>query len=256
MYKTLKYALVRGVPETYHSCVSDNPGASSIDVDLAQRQHQLYCAALEGQGLQLIKINPDNDLPDCCFVEDTAIIAGRNAIITRMDTPSRAPETAATQLVLERHMITRELKAPATLDGGDVMKIDKNIYIGLSTRTNQDAVEQVQALVQSEGYQVIPVKINDTLHLKSSCTYIGHGFLVLSQGHFDHSVFDQYKTITVPREEAYASNCLAVNGRVLIARGYPRTREMIEKSGFETIELDMTEFKKGNGSLTCLSILF
>lgn len=256
MSKTYTYALVRGVPGTYHNCVSDSPGAGSIDVDLAQRQHQLYCSALEGQGLQLIEINPDNDLPDCCFVEDTAIIAGGTAIITRMDTPSRAPETAATQMVLEKHKITREIKIPATLDGGDVMKIDKKIYIGLSTRTNQEAVEQVQSLVQGEGYQVIPVNVNDILHLKSACTYIGQGCVVLSRGHVDPCVFSQYKIITIPQEESYAANCLAVNGRVLIARGYPRTREMIEKLGFETLELDMTEFKKGNGSLTCLSVLF
>ena len=256
MHNTFKYALVREVPDTYHNCVSDSPGANSIDVDLARRQHQLYCKALEDQGLQLIKINPDNGLPDCCFVEDTAIIAGGTAIITRMDTPSRAPETAATQMVLEKYKIIKEIKIPATLDGGDVMKIDKKIYIGLSTRTNQEAVEQVQALVKGEGYQAIPVKINDILHLKSACTYIGHNFIILSPGHFDQSVFSQYKIITVPPEEAYAANCLAVNGRVLIARGFPRTREMIEKSGFETIELDMTEFKKGNGSLTCLSVLF
>lgn len=254
--QTARYAIVRGVPATYDRCIKPNGQDSRIDVDLAKEQHERYCLALQELGLALVRIEPDDSLPDCCFVEDTATVAGETAIITRMGAHSRAPETAAVKKVISGYLNAAEILPPAVIDGGDVLKIEKDIYIGLSTRTDLHAVEQVRALVSAGGYRVIPVEISGALHLKTICTYLGNGSVVLAPGHFDPEILSGYSIIAVPGYEAYSANCLAVNGRVLIPKGYPHTRELIEKEGIKTVEVDISEFRKGNGGLTCLSILF
>ncbi|MHB8985582.1 MAG: dimethylarginine dimethylaminohydrolase family protein [Eubacteriales bacterium] len=253
---TARFAIVRGVPATYDKCIKPNGQDNRIDVDLAKEQHEKYCLALQELGLTLLRVDPDDSLPDCCFVEDTATVAGETAVITRMGTPSRALETAAVKKVISGYLNTAEILPPAVIDGGDVLKIKKDIYIGLSGRTDRHAVEQVEALVSAGGCRVIPVEISGALHLKTTCTYLGNGCVVLAPGHFDPKKLSGYSIIAVPGNEAYSANCLAVNGRVLIPKGYPLTRELIEKEGFKTVEVDISEFRKGNGGLTCLSILF
>jgi len=251
-----QYALVRGVPGTYDRCIKPGGQYERIDVALAREQHGQYRLALQDLGLTVVRIDTDERFPDCCFIEDTAIVAGETAIISRMGSPSRAMETVYVKKTISNYKKTREILHPGIIDGGDVLRIGNKIYIGLSERTNQHAVGQVKALVQDGGYEVMPIEIRDTLHLKTACTYLGQGCVVLASGCFDQTIFSEYKKIVVPGEEAYCANCLAVNGKVLIPGGYPRTRELIEKEGFETIEVDISEFKKGNGGLTCLSIIF
>jgi dimethylargininase len=251
-----QYAVVRGVSRNYERCIQENGVNNRIDLQLAGEQHQRYCQTLQQLGLTLIKVDADDNLPDCCFVEDTAIIAGETTIITRMQAPSRALETIEVKKLLANYKTTKEILPPGFIDGGDVLRINKKIYIGISERTNREAVEQVRALVAKEGYEVIPVEIKGTLHLKTVCTYLGEGVMVIASGHFEQNVFAGYKKITVPGEEAYSANCLAVNGKVIVPGGYPRTREYIEKEGFKTVEVDISEFRKGNGGLTCLSIIF
>lgn len=250
------FAVVRGVSGNYDRCIQENGHHNKIDFQLAREQHQQYCQTLQQLGLTLIKVDADDNLPDCCFIEDTAIIAGETAIITRMQAPSRALETTEVKKLLANYKTTKEILPPGFIDGGDVLRINKQIYIGISERTNSEAVEQVKTLVTGAGYEVIPVEIKGTLHLKTACTYLGEGVMLIASGHFDQSVFTAYKKITVPEEEAYSANCLAVNGKVIVPGGYTRTREYIEKEGFKTVEVDISEFRKGNGGLTCLSIIF
>ncbi|HBC93618.1 MAG TPA: N(G),N(G)-dimethylarginine dimethylaminohydrolase, partial [Pelotomaculum sp.] len=115
---------------------------------------------------------------------------------------------------------------------------------------------QVKVLVADNGYEVIPVEIKGTLHLKTVCTYLGDGCVIMAPSHFDHTIFSEYRKVMVSEEEAYSANCLAVNGKVVVPGGYPRAREHIGKEGFATMEVDISEFRKGNGGLTCLSIIF
>lgn len=251
-----QFAVVRGLSANYDRCIKPDGQNNRIDLELTRKQHRLYGLTLLQLGLTLIRVEGDDNLPDCCFVEDTTIIAGKTAIITRMQAPSRALETAEVQKLLANYKTTKEILPPAYIDGGDVLKIDNRIYIGISERTNRPAVEQVKAMVADEGFEVIPVEIEGTLHLKTACTYLGDGCVVMASGHFDQEVFNGYRKIVVPAEEAYSANCLAVNGKVVVPDGYPRTRERIEKEGFNTVVVDISEFRKGNGGLTCLSILF
>jgi dimethylargininase len=251
-----QFAVVRGVSANYDQCIKPNGLNNRIDLELAREQHRQYSQTLQQLGLTLLKVDADDSLPDCCFVEDTTIIAGATAIINHMQSPSRALETTEVKKLLADYKTKKEILYPGFIDGGDVLKIDNKIYIGISERSNLHAAEQVKAIVSGQGFEVIPVEIKDTLHLKTACTYLGDGCLVMAPGHFDQDIFAGYKKIVVPAEEAYSANCLAVNGKIVVPSGYSRTREYIEKEGFATVEVDISEFRKGNGGLTCLSILF
>jgi dimethylargininase len=251
-----RFALVREVPDTYGDCIRPPGSRDPIDMDLADAQHGAYCDVLRGLGLDLFMIEADERYPDCCFVEDTAIIAGGLAIIARIGAESRSGEEAAVREHLTGRMEVRELENPARIDGGDVLVMGRKVYIGLGGRTNRSALDQVRDVLEPRGCEVIPVPLSGVLHLKSACTCLGNGQILMLSGFPARYLFEEYRAIEVPGEEAYAANCLPVKGRVLISAGYPRTKDLIEAAGFETIELEMSEFRKGQGSLTCLSKIF
>ena len=249
---TAKYAIVRTVPDSYDRCVRTT--VEKIDVDLARRQHAEYCNALLSFGLKLIWIEGDDTLPDSCFVEDTAVVFGEKAVICNMKIKSRFKEVVEVAKMLEKLKETYYIKPPATIDGGDVLKVEDKVFVGLSTRTNLYVVHQLRKILENSNLEIVPVKIHNVLHLKSACTYLGNKYVILSKGHFDTEILQDYKKIAVPRGEEYAADCLALNGTVLMAEGYPKTKRLIEKEGFFVEDLEMSEFRKGEGALTCLSI--
>jgi dimethylargininase len=251
-----KYAIVRGVPYTYDKCIKTHKTESTINVKLAKEQHTRYCEILEQLGLTPIIIEPDDRFPDCCFVEDPAIVIGDTAIISRMAVKSRIGEEIEVRNTLSKYKKVYEIKPPGTIDGGDVLRVNEKIYVGLSQRTNQCAVQQVRTFLSGYGYQIIPIKIKHILHLKSACAYIGNNYIVMFPGHFDDSIFSEYDKIIIQEREACSANCVSVNGKVLVQKGYPHTKKSIEHEGFDTVEIEMSEFRKGGGSLTCLSIIF
>ncbi len=250
------YAVIRDVPDTYDRCIKTRIPKKEIDFNLAKEQHSLYCETLRQLGLTLIRIETDDKLPDCCFVEDTAIIIGDKAIISYMGVKSRVGEEIEVKKILANYKEIFEIKSPATIEGGDVLKIKDKIFIGISPRTNEQAIKQVQSIVSNDGYQVIPVKINEIFHLKSACTYLGNDYILITPGYFDDKYFSEFKKIIVPKKYEYSTNCLSINGKVLIPEGYPITKKFIKDEGFTTIEIPMSEFRKGDGGLTCLSIIF
>ena len=250
------HALVRGVADTFDECLRSPHSGGSIDVGLARKQHGAYCEILRELGLTLIEIDPDDSFPDCCFVEDTAIVTRDKAIITCMGAESRIGEEKEVRKRLETYKEVHEIERPGSIDGGDVLVINDTIYIGLGHRTNEAAIEQIDSILGASGYTIVPVGISGILHLKSACTYVGDNHVLMVPGHFDEEIFAGYQAIVVPKHEAYAANCLSVNGTVLISRGYPRTKKLIEDRGSETVDLEMSEFRKGHGALTCLSKIF
>ncbi|NIO02253.1 MAG: amidinotransferase [Candidatus Latescibacteria bacterium] len=252
---TGKYAIIRSVPDTFDRCIKPD-NHLEVSVDLAKEQHAAYCAALEGLGLGLIKIEADNRFPDCCFVEDAAIIVDDKAIVLPMGAPSRIGEEREVRKRLADFKEIFEIEPPANMDGGDVLKIGRKLFVGLSQRTNLHAVRELDALVSNWGFQVLPIQLREVLHLKSACSYLGDECILIYPGYLPEDAFSDYQNIFVHEEEAYSANCLAVNGRVLVSKGFHRTIERMQSAGFETLELDMTEFQKGGGSLTCLSIIF
>jgi dimethylargininase len=224
-------------------------------VALAKMQHAEYCRALQKLGLSLTWIRGDNALPDCCFVEDTAVVFGEKAVICNMGAKSRTDEVAEVAKVIGELKETYRIKPPATIDGGDVLVVEDRVFVGISARTNLRAVTQLKKILENSRMNVVPVKVHKVLHLKSACTYLGNEVVILSRRCFDTNVLQGLGKIIVPRGEEYAADCLAVNETVLMAKGHTETRKLVEKEGFRVEELDVSEFRKGDGALTCLSIL-
>ena len=249
-----RYAVVRPVPDSYDCCVRTT--SEKIDVDVAKKQHAEYCEMLQKRGLKLLWVERNDKLPDSCFVEDTAVVFGEKAVICNMRVESRAGEVVQIARLLEKFKRIHRVLPPATIDGGDVLVVEDRVIVGISSRTNAQAVGQLREILKDSPMSVVPVRVHGVLHLKSACTYLGNGTVILSEGYFKTDVLEGMRRIIVPKGEEYAADCLAVNGTVLMARGYAKTSRLVEREGFPVVELDMTEFRKGGGALTCLSIIW
>ncbi len=249
-------ALVRGIPATFHRAIRPPGSGAAIDVRRAREEHSEYCRALHSAGLSLIEIAADDRFPDCSFVEDTVVVVGDRAIIAAMGPPSRRGEVAAVEAVIREHKTVHRLSEPATLDGGDVLVIDKRLFVGRSRRTNPAALDQLRAFLPRDEFEVLPVEVGDVLHLKTACTYLGNGVLLFLPGHVDTEPFAGFEKLVVAEEEAHAANCVAINGVVLVPTGAPKTLARIRDLGLETIELDLTESIKAGGRLTCSSVIW
>lgn len=222
--------------------------------ELARVQHAAYCSALEGCGLQLTILEADPHCPDGCFVEDTAIVTEEVAIITRPGDPSRRGEPERIAEVLRQHKPIERIIAPACVEGGDVMRVGQHFYIGLSQRTNEGGVQQLSQILAQYGYTSSTIPVQGVLHLKTGITYIEQDTFVTTAEFVEH--FAEFAPIQVSPQEAYAANCLRINERVLLPSGFPQVKQTLLKCGFSLIELELSEFEKMDGGLTCLSLLF
>jgi dimethylargininase len=240
-------------------------GLTTVDLgvpqhDQALTQHARYCEALQACGLAITRLEPDLDHPDSTFVEDTAVLTGRSAVLTRPGARSREGEVAAIGSVLRGFFpVTMEIETPGTVDGGDICEAEDHFFLGLSLRTSEEGARQLAAHLASEGYTstVVDVRgMSSILHLKSGVSYIGDNTLVVMEEMAGWEAFAGYELICVVSEESYAANCVRVNERVLVASGYPRLSAELTARGFSPLELDMSEFRKMNGGLSCLSLRF
>lgn len=225
---------------------------------LALTQHQHYRAALESAGLALTVLPADPRHPDGCFVEDTALLTARGAILTRPGAPSRRGEVDSIATALEHTFPdAARIEPPGTLDAGDVCEADGHFLIGLSARTNEAGAAQLAGCLGDLGYRadVLDIRRNRTLlHLKTGITWLGDGRLLVAHGFPRDPALAAYEFLEVPATEGYAANALRVNDRILVAAGYPATRAAIESLGYETVALEMSEFRKLDGGLSCLSL--
>jgi dimethylargininase len=227
-------------------------------------QHARYCAALVECGLELIKLEADLLFPDSTFVEDTAILMPRGAILTRPGAPSREGEVATIRAAVEKfYPATLRIEAPGTVDGGDICEVawagEDHFFIGLSHRTNEEGARQLAAHLGGLGYTSSTVDVRGMttiLHLKSGISYIGDNTLVVMEEMAGNEAFRGYDLIRVGEEESYAANCVRVNDRVLVATGFPELTAELRTRGFEPLQLEMSEFRKMDGGLSCLSLRF
>jgi dimethylargininase len=220
----------------------------------ALEQHSAYCDALIRCGLELIVLEADERYPDGCFVEDTAIVTSEVAIITRPGAASRLGEEAEISKTLTEFRKIETIKLPGTLDGGDVLRVENHFFIGISGRTNREGARQLAAILSKYGYSVSETEVASGLHLKSGIAYLGTGNFIHIEG-FSKIATSQGIIISDP-EESYSANCLPVNDFLLIPKGFPKSKKKIIELGYIIIELDMSEFRKMDGGLTCLSLLF
>ncbi len=227
---------------------------------VAQQQHEQYCRALESCGLTIIHLEPDGQHPDSTFVEDTAVLTPARAILTNPGAESRRGEVATIQEPLSRYFRTIErIEPPGTVDGGDICEAGETIFIGVSARTNEEGARQLSLHLQKDGLKTVVVDIRamgGILHLKSGLAYLGGHQLAVIDNLFDHEAFGHYQKIRIHPAEEYAANCIHINGSLIIPDGYPRTRKAVQNLGYHVLALNMSEFQKMDGGLSCLSLRF
>jgi dimethylargininase len=242
-------------PSLVNGITSANLGVP--DYQLALKQHDAYVRALAECGLTVIALPPDNDHPDSTFVEDTALLTPECAIIMRPGAPARRDETAGMKAVIRKFFKTVErVGAPGTADAGDILMVGNHYYIGLSQRTNRKGAAQIIKILESRGMTGSTVPLQRMLHLKSGVAFLEHNTMVVAGEFRTRTEFEKYKLIPVDDDEAYAANCLWVNGTVLVAAGHPIIERAISDAGYKTIALDVSEFRKLDGGLSCLSLRF
>jgi dimethylargininase len=227
-------------------------------LELALEQHQRYCESLAACGLSLTVLPADPRHPDGCFVEDTALLTERGALLMRPGAPSRRGEVDVIEAALKGlYPEIPRIHAPGTVDAGDVCEADGHFLIGVSARTNESGAEELASLLADLGYRATVLDIRsarELLHLKTGLSYLGDGRMLATSGVPRIPALDAYELIEVPVGEGYAANALRVNDHVLLASGYPKTAEAIEALGYEIIALEMSEFRKLDGGLSCLSL--
>ena len=242
-------------------------GLTSVDLglprmDLVLEQHRRYCEALHECGLSVTTLEADERYPDSTFVEDVAILTERGAVLTRPGAASRAGEAAALLPVVERlfaplHIL--KIEAPGTVDGGDICEAGEHFFIGVSHRTNAEGARQLAHQLAKWGYSSVVVDIRGMtgiLHLKSGIAYIGENTMVVMEEMADNPLFAGYARVCVAAAESYGANCVRVNHRVFVARGFPGLTAALTERGFQVMELEMSEFRKMDGGLSCLSLRF
>ena len=248
-----KRALVRRPGPRLEEGLLTHLDRSPVDVEKARHQWLGYAAALQAEGWELYEVEPADDCPDAVFVEDTAVVYGELAVITRPGADERKPETAGTeQALLGLGYRVVHIEEPGTLDGGDVLKHAGTVWVGLGGRTNQAGLDQLAAHLQPLGAHVVGVPITKVLHLKSAVTALPDGTVI---GHEplvdDPTVYQEF--LAVP-EEGGAHVVLLDEHTVLMSTSAPRTRELFEARGLRVVAVDISEYEKLEGCVTCLSI--
>jgi dimethylargininase len=235
-------------------------GLGKPDLSKAWEQHANYCAALERCGLELTRLPADAAHPDSTFVEDTAILTRTSAVLTRPGAPSRAGEVASIEAVLPNfYARVYRIVAPGTVDAGDICQADDHFFIGISDRTNLEGARQLAALLEQEGFTSMQVDIRRVpgiLHLKSGISYLGERHIVVIDALAQDAAFADYEIVHIDREEEYAANFLRINDHLIISAGFPRFAATMRDFSLPVVALDMSEFRKMDGALSCLSLRF
>jgi dimethylargininase len=256
---TFTRAIVRPPAETFADGLT-TARLGPPDVPRALAQHAAYVAALEACGLAVTSLPPDDRFPDSTFVEDTAVLARGLAVLCRPGAPSRAGEVDAIRPTLEAFFPSpATIDAPGTVDGGDVCEAGDHVFIGVSERTNEEGARQLAALLSTRGLGTALVDVRGTpglLHLKSGIAWLGGKTLALTGPLAARPQFAGWKPLLVEPGEEYAANAVLVNGRVLLAAGFPRLESAVRTLGLPVVPLEMTEFRRLDGGLSCLSLRF
>ena len=227
------------------------------DYNKAVEQHAGYVKALKDCGLTVRVLEADENFPDSTFVEDVALLTPRCAIITNPGAPSRRGEISGIKnIIRDYYKDVEEILSPGTLEAGDIMMVGSHFYIGLSERTNAAGAEQLIYILNKYKMTGSVVKLEKVLHLKTGLAYLENNNLIACGEFLSHPEFQKFNIIEIPEDESYAANCVWINGKVLIPEGYPRAKEKIIEAGYSVIEVDVSEFRKLDGGLSCLSLRF
>ena len=248
-------ALTRALSPLLGECELTHLQRSVIDIENAQKQHKEYENALEKMGYTIRRLADTPHLPDGVFVEDAAVVFPEAGIITHPGAESRRAETESVAAVLAEYRDLRTITAPGTLDGGDVLTLGKDVFVGLSKRTNREAVQQFADILKPFGYTVTGVPVTKCLHLKTAIAVIDEDLLLINQEWIDESLFPGYRCEYVSENEPYGANLIRKKNMALCPKAFTYTAEWLHKKGYEVIAIDQSELAKAEAGLTCCSIL-
>jgi dimethylargininase len=253
---TAGVALMRAVPPTLADCELTFRRREPIDVGQAIAQHAAYAALLRSLGLEVLELPADPALPDCCFVEDTAVVLDELALLARPGAVSRRGELPVVAEALAAYRRLERTAPPATIEGGDVLRVGHTLFVGRSARTNDAGIARLTAVAEPLGYRVVPVPVTGCLHLKSAVSALDHGRVLANSAWVDMLPFRGLEVLQVAPEEPAAANVLRVEGWVIGHAGFPRTLDRVAALGYAVRTLDVSEFLKAEAALTCKSLLF
>lgn len=252
----MRIAITREVSPAIGRCELTHLARQPIDVELARAQHSAYQACLASLGCQVQTLPAAADLPDSVFVEDVAVVLDELAILTRPGAESRRPEVGPIAQALRPYRPLHAIQAPGTVDGGDVLRVGRRLYVGLSSRSNTAAIEQMRALLAPYGYTVQGVPVAGCLHLKSAVTQVAERTLLINRAWVDPAAFGDLELIDVDPAEPYAANALWVGGALIYPAAFPATRHRLEARGLAVHTVDVSELAKAEGAVTCCSLVF
>ena len=255
MLPAFKFAITRKPGKTFDRGITTSDlGAPSYD--LALKQHTAYIDTLKSIGLDVIELEPLPDYPDAHFVEDTVVVTPEIAIIANPGAPSRRGEEKSIAEALKQYRPVEYIQSPGMVDGGDVLMMGNHFFIGISERTNHQGANQIGKILKKHGKTVSTIPVGAGLHFKSSVNCAAANTLLMTREFKDHDAFNGYSQILVDSEESYAANTLWVNNHLIMPGGFPGTKAKLEHLGLPIFELDVSEMRKMDGGLTCLSIRF
>lgn len=249
-------ALVRTVSRSLASCELLHLPRQTFDIGLARKQHTAYVTALREAGALVTLLPEEPGLPDSTFVEDTLVVLDEVAVLCRAGAESREPEAAKMESAATQVRLCQRIVAPGTLEGGDVLRIGRTLYIGLSTRTNRQGIEQFHKIVSPLGYSIKTVPIHGCLHLKTAVTSPGDGLVIVNPAWIDATAFSGQHVLEVAEGEPWGANTLPVNETLLAAASSPRTLELLESHGLKVRRVGISELQKAEAGVTCLSVCF
>jgi len=248
-------AVTRAVSRAIVSCELTHLDRVPIDLDVARAQHESYCDALEQLGCELVRLPEEPALADSVFVEDTALVFDEVAVLMRPGAASRRPEVESVGAALEALRPIVRIEGPGTLDGGDVIVIERDVYVGLSSRSDGEGVEELGRLLQAHGYRVRGVELADCLHLKTAACWIGGNTIVANPAWIDPNVLGERRVIEIDPAEPFSANAFPVAGKVVHADSFARTRKRLEAAGFSVAPVPASELAKAEGGVTCCSLI-
>jgi len=249
-------AITRAISSAMQDCELTHMDRQPLDLERARQQHEAYNQALRELSVELIELPEQAELADSVFVEDAALVFDEIAIITHPGAVSRRPETSSIAESLAPYRPLQTIEAPAILDGGDVLTIGKQVYVGLSSRSNSEAVAQLQQYLDPFGYTVHGLEMGKCLHLKTAVTALDDQSVLLNPDWVDADLFKDYTVVTTHPDEPFGANVVRVGTTLLYGAGYPRTQASIEALGHTVRVVDMSELAKAEGAVTCCSLLF
>lgn len=252
----MRIALTRPISRSFEQCQLTHLDRQPIDLELARRQHASYEKLLALYGCEILQLPEQPDLPDAVFVEDTAVVLDELAVLARPGSVTRRPEVRSMAKALQEFRTVLPIEAPATLDGGDVLRVGRTILVGLSSRTKRRAVDQLRRLLEPFAYTVSAVPLRGCLHLKSAVTQVGPDLLLVNPAWIDVSLLASFRLLEIDPSEPQAANALLMDEIVIYPQAFPATKDRLERAGCTVQAVEVSELAKAEGGVTCCSLIF